>query len=117
MTQLINGANFTNASVAGLTSAEAKIPTAQGVTSTEVVSHAVSSAVGELDYLFNDGLPTPVSTPIEKATGSITGRLGGLVPTGILSGVQPGPAKAAPKQPPSVTSPGLVTKLRKTLGV
>jgi hypothetical protein len=113
---LVNAANRVNASRAGLTSIHQVAPTTQGTSATEVASHAFSSVNGELDaLLFSEGVPAPVGTPIEKPTGSVAGRLGGLIPTGILSGVQPGPARAAPATGPKPL--GAVARLRKTLGL
>ena len=92
---LINTSNRINANIAG--------QTRQG---TDVSVAPVATTVGEaadnfnpanaLDALFAGGVhpetvPTVTPTPLEKATNSVKGVLGGLKPA-IGSTVQPGPA-------------------------
>ena len=114
--QLINGANHLNASVAGLTSATRQTTTRAGLTATEAVSQVTGADLEGLDYLFSSGGGL-VGQPTQIPTGSTAGRLGGLVPTGAGSGVQPGPSSAAPGGGPKTSLPTIVTKLRSTFGV
>jgi hypothetical protein len=73
------GANRINADTAGLTSSELDVPTAQGTTFSEVLS-GIGSEYGGLSGLFNDGIPAAVNTSVAKATDSVRGPLGGLIP-------------------------------------
>jgi|ERR1700685_1304425 len=114
-----------NADTAGLTSAEPKVPTAQGTSPTEFVSQFVGSEYGGLSHLFSTDLPTPVVTAVERPTDSLRGRLGGLVPAKgsvVAAGptVQPDSAKttvASAGQQAVATTGSAAHKLRKAFGL
>jgi hypothetical protein len=93
---LVLAANHKNASVAGLTYNER----VDGATPPPPPMQLEEALHGDnLGHLFSGGLhpesmPGIVLTPLEKATDSVRGRLGGLVPA-RGSVLQPGPAGGA----------------------
>jgi len=114
---LILSATTTNASTAGLTSAEPAVPTAAPASFTEALS-VIPTTYGGLEHLFSEGIPSPIATPqLERPTGSVAGKLGGLVPTGVLSAVKPGPGLQQAPEHVTKAATDLVTRARKFLGV
>jgi hypothetical protein len=114
-----------NADTAGLTSAEPKIPTAQGTSPTEFVSQFVGSEYGGLSHLFSTDLPQVVDTSLDRPTDSLRGKLGGLVPA-RGSVVAPGPTVQPDSAKTTVASAGQhavattgsgLHKLRKAFGL
>jgi len=116
---LINASTRINANTAGLTQVDREPPSAQSASPTEVITSLVHGAGGDLDALFGVGLPhESVARPIDRPTNSTAGRLGGLVPTSPMSGVQPGPQRVGhPLQTARQQATTALHRLRQTLGV
>lgn len=117
MSVLIPAANKLNADTAGLTSLHSEPPTEQAGTLANTVGQFFHGAAGDLDYLWGGDHIVPVGTPVEKPSGALGGRLGGLVPLHLLSGTQPGPEAA--QAPTALVEQGksLLERARKALGV
>lgn len=72
-------ANHINANVAGFTSNEVPVATASPATHAESLAMTIISDAGSLgSTLFGHGFESHVATPIEKASDSVIGALGGL---------------------------------------
>lgn len=112
-----------NANIAGFTGAD-DVPTARPVSAAEQFAATVRTEAGSLGYLFGHSPLDAVATPLERATSSVRGSLGGLVPAhDTNTQVTPDPGYSGTMSAPITIDQNadpvstVLHKLRKAVGI